>query len=586
VTDYVAPGAQTLPFQNLPSTATKVTAEWLNGAEAALVDVAAAGGRVKTLERGSAADVVAPYPTGVAATDTAALQAAIDATPTAGVLHIPSSTTAYATNAVLTVNKHMTIMGTSVIDTFRGISASGDSSTPSGTFLAGTVIEQGTAATDILKITGSGVAVNLYRLGLRFATGIAGNTGHGVNATTTATYNSAPDLGPMSFTWDDIHVAGHDGNHYAFVITNGLYGTTRNLRGYGGGGIKTVGSHNTINCGNHVHINPYFAVNNSGSAAGFLHVAATSGGNGGVLNLITYIRPQAEFGGAAATAGTQYMWDDLSGVGVPQRIIVIAPDLESTSNPVRFGYSSQLFGHYIIGTAGRSETITAVGSRALSSNPSATDLTAVGYNALAAVTTQGSGTAVGSNALASATTGSTNTAVGAFAGQYVTTGSRNTIIGYNAGTNPNGSSSAKSITGGGNVFIGYQSGNASGDQNSGTAIGHNAVIGDSSTALGNGATASGNGATALGMSATASADGAVAIGRDSSGGSASAASANVVALGTANHLVKITGRLTVAPRTPSSTADSQGAVGDIASDDSYVYAKTSAGWKRAALSTF
>ena len=38
--------------------------------------------------------------------------------------------------------------------------------------------------------------------------------------------------------------------------------------------------------------------------------------------------------------------------------------------------------------------------------------------------------------------------------------------------------------------------------------------------------------------------------------------------------------------TPTGTADANGATGDMAWDDNYVYIKTSAGWKRAALSTF
>jgi hypothetical protein len=38
--------------------------------------------------------------------------------------------------------------------------------------------------------------------------------------------------------------------------------------------------------------------------------------------------------------------------------------------------------------------------------------------------------------------------------------------------------------------------------------------------------------------------------------------------------------------TPTDTSDSHGNVGDIAWDDSYIYVKTSAGWKRTALSTF
>ncbi|MDZ7413722.1 MAG: hypothetical protein ONB15_09335, partial [candidate division KSB1 bacterium] len=40
------------------------------------------------------------------------------------------------------------------------------------------------------------------------------------------------------------------------------------------------------------------------------------------------------------------------------------------------------------------------------------------------------------------------------------------------------------------------------------------------------------------------------------------------------------------PYTPTGTADPNGNVGDIAWDDDYIYVKTSAGWKRAALSVW
>jgi hypothetical protein len=39
-------------------------------------------------------------------------------------------------------------------------------------------------------------------------------------------------------------------------------------------------------------------------------------------------------------------------------------------------------------------------------------------------------------------------------------------------------------------------------------------------------------------------------------------------------------------KTPTGSADSSGTVGDICWDNSFVYVKTGAGWKRAALSTF
>jgi hypothetical protein len=81
MTDYAAPGQQPLPFQNLPSQATPVKAEWLNGVEAALVDVAGPTGRLKKLELfdvrnyGAVADGITD--------DSAAIQNAITAAETA-----------------------------------------------------------------------------------------------------------------------------------------------------------------------------------------------------------------------------------------------------------------------------------------------------------------------------------------------------------------------------------------------------------------------------------------------------------------------------------------------------------------------
>jgi hypothetical protein len=49
---------------------------------------------------------------------------------------------------------------------------------------------------------------------------------------------------------------------------------------------------------------------------------------------------------------------------------------------------------------------------------------------------------------------------------------------------------------------------------------------------------------------------------------------------------KVFGVLNIASYTPSATGDTAGIQGDITWDDSYVYVKTSAGWKRSALSTF
>ena len=67
---------------------------------------------------------------------------------------------------------------------------------------------------------------------------------------------------------------------------------------------------------------------------------------------------------------------------------------------------------------------------------------------------------------------------------------------------------------------------------------------------------------------------------------AAAVAENEFVLGVAAHNIKVPGRLNVAQRTPTGSADASGTVGDIATDDSYVYVKTSTGWKRAALTAW
>jgi hypothetical protein len=91
---------------------------------------------------------------------------------------------------------------------------------------------------------------------------------------------------------------------------------------------------------------------------------------------------------------------------------------------------------------------------------------------------------------------------------------------------------------------------------------------------------------AIGQGTLARGVGAVAIGCDAGGGGATTLNDNDFSLGTVNHKVKVAGRLTVAQRTPSSSADAQGAVGDITSDGSSIYVKTATGWKRATLANF
>jgi hypothetical protein len=106
---------------------------------------------------------------------------------------------------------------------------------------------------------------------------------------------------------------------------------------------------------------------------------------------------------------------------------------------------------------------------------------------------------------------------------------------------------------------------------------------ENATALGGATSVEGVESTAVGYGAR------VLFGHSHSsafGADAQPTKSNQVRLGDSTDEVSVPGRLNVARRTPSGSADSQGTVGDITSDDNYIYVKTSGGWKRVALSTF
>jgi hypothetical protein len=186
--------------------------------------------------------------------------------------------------------------------------------------------------------------------------------------------------------------------------------------------------------------------------------------------------------------------------------------------------------------------------------------TGVGYQCQLVLTTGTQNTGQGSTAQASLTTGVRNTAVGAVSQFSLTTGQHNTGVGALSMYAGGGLAANATTTGSYQTCVGAHTGQASATQVDYIA--------------------------ALGYKAAVTASGGVAIGTDSGGAGAVAVAVNEFALGTANHLVKVRGRLNVAQRTPTGSADASGTVGDIASDDSYIYAKTSTGWKRAALSTW
>jgi hypothetical protein len=290
--------------------------------------------------------------------------------------------------------------------------------------------------------------------------------------------------------------------------------------------------------------------------------------------------PQWAVGYAETRNGWQVSKTDTNATVAGQDALLAArSSYGSWTSPAR----TTAFGYQALKALTSGTNNTAVGDNALAAVTTATDNTAVGNSAMAAATgtqsvgigtqalNSASGTSnvgVGYSALVANTTGANNTGVGWRALRDNTTGTRNTGLGYQAGY--------PAVDGSDHTFIGYQAGPTV------------ATTFNNMTCIGSQAKTEGNNAIAIGRSVSATANGAVAIGRDSGNTSATATGQDDFVLGTAGHKVKVPGRLNVAQRTPTASNDSQGTVGDIAADDTYIYVKASTGWKRlsAALVTF
>ena len=200
-------------------------------------------------------------------------------------------------------------------------------------------------------------------------------------------------------------------------------------------------------------------------------------------------------------------------------------------------------------TAG--DTNTFMGYQAGLANTIGCGNTLIGYQAGPALTNLGNNTCIGYQAGLDYTTGSRNTAIGYQADESTTSGSSNVCVGWQA--NASGGSQCTLIgnqTDGGGatgiVALGYFAANKIGAATGGTFLGYQAGYINNSvgTTTGLGQTLVGyntgqtsatvvNYITCLGYGVTAGASGAVAIGADSGGTSATTSTANEIAMGTA-----------------------------------------------------
>lgn len=184
--------------------------------------------------------------------------------------------------------------------------------------------------------------------------------------------------------------------------------------------------------------------------------------------------------------------------------------------------------------AATSNNNTAVGAQALQALTTGNGNTAVGLNALLSLTTSSANTAVGVGALQT-TTGANNTALGWHALIDQTTGHDNVALGVSAGASATTAALAVLIGSGAGYTPAGVAANATIAGNNVTCVGYNTGAGA--------ATDPGN-ITCLGSQTTCTSPGGVAIGIDHTGTAAASTAEDMIALGTANHQVKIANNAT------------------------------------------
>lgn len=461
---------------------------------------------------GSSYSVLAPKPTGVAATDTTNLQAAISATPAGGTLQLHLGV--YVVNAALPITQNITIRGKGIAEVWGNVTQSGGTQWPGvAPWINGTVIQQNTASTNTLSCTATGIKLDLYDVGFSYGASIAFTS-----SAAPAIYGVPPvsgtglDNGFTSCRWENIVIFGNGSE--GFHTVNNNYGLFKNLRTYGGGGWYQETNSQTSAFGNGTVEGTYFAVI-CASGNGFT-IKSGASSFPGVLGLMTYIRPQANMLPQCATSGTplptafpaivanpctnaQQPWED---IGQPNTAVLINCDFES---PASVGYvatfmqDTQLIMPFVAGPAGIPLTSTGYGSQSLGGSSTGAGNAGFGFRALNAVTSGFHLTAVGSGAAASMTTAENSVAIGTNALNAATTTINNVAVGFNT--------LILEASGSSNTMVGSLAGATQNGGSNNTGVGFDALTlntANSLVAVGSGALAAnttGTGNTALGTSA-------------------------------------------------------------------------------------
>jgi len=245
------------------------------------------------------------------------------------------------------ITKNVRIVGAGVQDVYPSLNTAVTFDNPTvAPYLTGTVFLQTAAGKNAISVTKSAASVRLKDFGVRFADAIRfNNTGHGISGVPTAMYQTGHDHGLTAFKISDVRVYGHDGNHYGLYLINPLHGSIDDFRSYGGGGMHVECDSYGGNYGNLVVSHAFSHLFCPGTANGYNLRSRVASGTSGVLNLMTFIRPQcnstdqtARYSKAATS--NQYLFR-ASQPASTNALTVLNPDFETTVNSkVDFGGGS------------------------------------------------------------------------------------------------------------------------------------------------------------------------------------------------------------------------------------------------------
>jgi hypothetical protein len=216
------------------------------------------------------------------------LQSILDGLPEGGVLRLPVGR--FRVSGPLRVPGGRSVRGEGVSARYGSLGSGWDSiDTPSGPrLLAGSVIVQTGPGCDGLVLAATGEGTHLEGVGVEFeGPHRFQKTGHGV-AAVPGRHGAGFDNGLSGSVWSNVMVAGHDGDHYAALVVNGIYNDFRALHSFGGGVLHLVND-SAVNghYGNTNVASLYGQVFAGGSAHGICLESVTPW-----LNLIAFTRPQ------------------------------------------------------------------------------------------------------------------------------------------------------------------------------------------------------------------------------------------------------------------------------------------------------